>query len=39
MFDELFKNLKDLIGSKVLEAAKELEKRFAVPEPAEPFTP
>lgn len=38
MFDELFKNLTDLIGSKVQEAAKELEKCLAVPEPAEPFT-
>ncbi|MEP0870204.1 hypothetical protein NDA01_10375 [Trichocoleus desertorum AS-A10] len=38
MFDELFKNLTGLIGSKVQEAAKELEKRLAVPEPAEPFT-
>jgi hypothetical protein len=38
MFDELFNNLKDLISSKVQETAKELEKRFAVPEPVEPFT-
>lgn len=38
MFDELFENLKGLIGSKVQEAAKELEKRLAVPESAEPFT-
>ncbi len=38
MFDELFNNLKDLIGSKVQETAKELEKRIAVTEPAEPFT-
>lgn len=38
MFDELFKNLTDLIGSKVREGFKELEKRLAVPEAAEPFT-
>ncbi|PSB04221.1 hypothetical protein [Merismopedia glauca] len=37
MFDDLFSNLKDLIGSKMQEAAKEVEKRFAVPEPTEPF--
>jgi hypothetical protein len=38
MFDELFNNLKDFVGSKVKDAVGELEKRFAVPEPAEPFT-
>ncbi|WP_009633074.1 hypothetical protein [Synechocystis sp. PCC 7509] len=38
MFDDLFKNFTSLIGSKVQEATKELEKRFAVPEAKEPFT-
>lgn len=37
MFDELLNSLKDLISSKVQETAKEIEKHFAVPEPAEPF--
>ncbi|WP_392533082.1 hypothetical protein [Nostoc sp. C117] len=37
MFDDLFNNLTSFIGSKIQEAAKEVEKRFAVPEPAEPF--
>lgn len=37
MFDELLNNLKDLISSKVQEVGNELEKRFGVPEPAEPF--
>ena len=37
MFDELFNNLKDFVGSKVKEAVGELEKRLAIPEPAEPF--
>lgn len=37
MFDELFKNLTGLIGSKVREGFKELEKSLAVPEAAEPF--
>lgn len=37
MFDELFKNLTGLIGSKVREGFKELEKILAVPEAEEPF--
>jgi hypothetical protein len=37
MFDELFKNLTGLIGSKVREGFKELEKSLAVPEAEEPF--
>jgi len=37
MFDDLFNNLKGFIGSKIQEAAKDLEKRLAVPEAAEPF--
>lgn len=38
MFDNLFNSLKDFIGSKVQEAVNEAGKRFAIPEPAEPFT-
>jgi hypothetical protein len=38
MFEDWFRNIADSIGSKVQEAAKELEKCTAVPEPAEPFT-
>jgi len=38
MFDDLFNNLKGFIESKVQEVGYELEKRFGVPEPAEPFT-
>lgn len=38
MFDDLLKNFTSLISSKVQEAAKELEKHFAVPEAEEPFT-
>ncbi len=38
MFDELFNNLKDFAGSKLKEVVGELEKRLAIPEPAEPFT-
>jgi hypothetical protein len=38
MFDELFNTLKDLVSSKVQETAKDIGKRFAVPDPAEPFT-
>ncbi|MBD2774219.1 hypothetical protein [Iningainema tapete] len=37
MFDELFNSFKGFISSKVLEAGKELEKRFGVPDPTEPF--
>ncbi|WP_445636917.1 Chromophore lyase CpcS/CpeS [Nostoc sp. DSM 114161] len=37
MFDELFNNLQSFIGSKIQEVGKELEKRFGVPEAAEPF--
>lgn len=37
MFDELLNNLKEFISSKVQEVGNELEKRFGVPEPAEPF--
>ncbi|MBH8573531.1 hypothetical protein I8752_10980 [Nostocaceae cyanobacterium CENA369] len=37
MFDELLNNLKEFISSKVQEVGHELEKRFGVPEPAEPF--
>lgn len=37
MFDELFKNLTDLIGSKVREGFKEFKKSLAVPEAEEPF--
>jgi hypothetical protein len=37
MFDELFNNLKDFVGSKIKEAVGELEKRLAVPEPGQPF--
>jgi hypothetical protein len=38
MFDGLFNNLKDLIQSKVQEAAEEIKKRTEVPEPIGPFT-
>ncbi|BAY07865.1 hypothetical protein [Calothrix sp. NIES-2098] len=37
MFDDLLNNLKDFVSSKVQEVGEELEKRFGVPEPAEPF--
>ncbi|WP_448266448.1 hypothetical protein [Nostoc sp. DSM 114159] len=37
MFDELFNNLTSFILSKAKETLKELEKPFAIPEPAEPF--
>ncbi|MBN3894281.1 MAG: hypothetical protein HWQ41_03105 [Nostoc sp. NOS(2021)] len=37
MFDDLFNNLKGFIDSKIQEVGIELEKRFGVPEPAEPF--
>ncbi|MDZ8079730.1 MAG: hypothetical protein RMX35_11615 [Nostoc sp. DcaGUA01] len=37
MFDDLFNNLKGFIDSKIQEVGKELEKRFGVPEAAEPF--
>jgi len=38
MFDDLFNNLKDFVGSKVKEAVGELEKLLAIPEPVAPFT-
>ncbi len=38
MFDDLFKNLQDVVAAKVQEAAKELEGFFTVPEAQEPFT-
>jgi hypothetical protein len=37
MFDDLFKKIGDFIGEKVQEAAKDLEKRFAMPEPGGAF--
>jgi hypothetical protein len=37
MFEELFNSFADFIGSKVKEAAKEVEKRLAMPEAEEPF--
>lgn len=38
MFDNLFENFTNLIVSKLGEGFKEIEKFFAVPEAAEPFT-
>ncbi|OYD98416.1 hypothetical protein CDG77_06180 [Nostoc sp. 'Peltigera membranacea cyanobiont' 213] len=37
MFDDLFNNLKGFIDSKIQEVGNDLQKRFGVPEPAEPF--
>lgn len=37
MFDDLFNNLKGFIDSKLQEVSNDLQKRFGVPEPAEPF--
>ncbi|MEH1951542.1 MAG: hypothetical protein V7K77_32005 [Nostoc sp.] len=37
MFDDLFNNLKGFIDSKLQEVGNDLQKRFGVPEPAEPF--
>ncbi|MDZ8186579.1 MAG: hypothetical protein RMX96_17235 [Nostoc sp. ChiSLP02] len=37
MFDDLFNNLKGFIDSKIQEVGNELQKRFGIPEPAEPF--
>jgi len=37
MFDDLLNNLKGFIDSKIQEVGNELQKRFGVPEPAEPF--
>ncbi|MEH1913121.1 hypothetical protein [Nostoc sp.] len=37
MFDDLFNNLKVFIDSKIQEVGNDLQKRFGVPEPAEPF--
>ncbi|MEH2179789.1 hypothetical protein [Nostoc sp.] len=37
MFDDLFNNLKGFIDSKIQEVGNDLQKRFGVPEPTEPF--
>ncbi|MDZ7968229.1 MAG: hypothetical protein RM368_25305 [Nostoc sp. DedSLP03] len=37
MFDDLFNNLKGFIDSKIQEVGNDLQKRFGIPEPAEPF--
>jgi hypothetical protein len=37
MFDDLFNNLKSFTGSKIQEVGNDLQKRFGVPEPAEPL--
>lgn len=37
MFDNLFNNLKGFIDSKIQEVGNDLQKRFGIPEPAEPF--
>ncbi|WP_448266449.1 hypothetical protein [Nostoc sp. DSM 114159] len=37
MFDDLFNNLKGFIDAKLQEVGNDLQKRFGVPEPAEPF--
>ncbi|MEH1809877.1 hypothetical protein [Nostoc sp.] len=37
MFDDLFNNLKVFIDSKIQEVGNDLQKRFGVPEPTEPF--
>ncbi|MEH2135380.1 hypothetical protein [Nostoc sp.] len=37
MFDDLFNHLKGFIDSKIQEVGNDLQKRFGVPEPAEPF--
>ncbi len=37
MFDDLFNNLKGFIHSKLQEVGNDLQKRFGIPEPAEPF--
>jgi hypothetical protein len=37
MFDNLFNNLKGFIDSKIQEVGNDLQKRFGIPEPSEPF--
>ncbi|QMS91327.1 hypothetical protein HUN01_28400 [Nostoc edaphicum CCNP1411] len=37
MFDDLFNNLKGFIDSKLQEVGNDLQKRFGIPEPTEPF--
>ncbi|WP_242064861.1 hypothetical protein [Nostoc sp. FACHB-133] len=37
MFDDIFNNLKGFIDSKIQEVGNDLQKRFGIPEPTEPF--
>lgn len=37
MFDDLLNNFKGFIDSKIQEVGNDLQKRFGIPEPAEPF--